>query len=138
MKRGFVHRPQKNCSFEAKSRVEIRRFFTRCSFPKKICKTCANIFVLDLRFLWLVAITKLHFKNVFLFCCLLKLALQSGTKIQIRFVGEKKPLLRSNQRCRYLGSNPTALKYFANFFLLFCFVLFEYVFSCNVIVLGEF
>jgi hypothetical protein len=27
-------------------------FFTRCSFPKNICKIFANILVLDLRFLW--------------------------------------------------------------------------------------
>jgi hypothetical protein len=32
--------------------VEISQFFTRCSLPKNMCKTCANLLVLDLRFLW--------------------------------------------------------------------------------------
>jgi hypothetical protein len=49
-KRGFVE----NCSFEVitLSRVEISQFFTRCSFLKNICRTCANMLVLVLRFLW--------------------------------------------------------------------------------------
>jgi hypothetical protein len=53
VKRGFVDLrkivPLKQITL---SKVEISRFFTRCSFPKNIYKTCANILVLDLRLLW--------------------------------------------------------------------------------------
>jgi hypothetical protein len=53
VKRGYVDRrkivPLKQITL---SRVEISQFFTRCYFPQNICKTCANILVLDLRFLW--------------------------------------------------------------------------------------
>jgi hypothetical protein len=38
--------------------VEISKFFTRCSFPKNICKTSAKILVLDLRFLCCMYVCK--------------------------------------------------------------------------------
>jgi hypothetical protein len=41
------------------SRVVISQFFTRCSFPKNICRNCANILVLVLRFLWSAPVDKL-------------------------------------------------------------------------------
>jgi hypothetical protein len=45
VKRGFIE-PCKNvlCNkLPYMYRVDISRFLTRCSFPKNICKTCANI-----------------------------------------------------------------------------------------------
>jgi hypothetical protein len=45
-------------------RVEISQFFTRRSFPKNICRTCANILVQYQRFLWLQPPPSgLHYSN---------------------------------------------------------------------------
>jgi hypothetical protein len=50
--RGSVCRHQKHEVKITLSGVKISQFFTRSSFLKNICRTCANTLLLFLRFLW--------------------------------------------------------------------------------------
>jgi hypothetical protein len=80
--------------------VEISRFFTRCSFPQNISKTCANILVLDLRFLWFWLGRKLKVSGIQnrLTCTAEKRAKKSETYHFI-FFEEFSQILKQKNRC---------------------------------------